>query len=89
MLIALALLDNVPTMTIAFDNAAVLPQPVKMGVRPLVSDFVCARVTRSYSKLSSALPRLDDRAGGRETRALWDFGSGPVMEKVALPATSS
>jgi H+-transporting ATPase len=29
MLIALALLDDVPIMTIAFDNASVSPQPVK------------------------------------------------------------
>jgi hypothetical protein len=56
MLIALALLDDVPIMTITFDNASVPPQPVKMGVGSCVSNFVCAGVTWSYSKLWPALP---------------------------------
>src|SRR4029453_8482484 len=143
-----------------------------MGVGSRVSDFVCAGITRSYSKLWSALPRrysspprsstaadndvspagcrrsshvirdshprsfveaalskrqallcdcrnpnrrglhvqpglagactslelhrfflglqhyLNDRAGRRETRALWSSGPESLLEEVAFPATS-
>ena len=57
MLIALALLDDVPIMTIAFDNATVPPQPVKWELdRVLVISSVLG-IARCYSKLRPALSR--------------------------------
>ncbi len=55
MLIALALLDDVPIMTIALCYCAA--SAGEMGVRPGAGPFVSTRVTRSDSELRSALPR--------------------------------
>ena len=56
MLIALALLDDVPIMTIAFDNASVPPQPVKWELDRVLVISSGTGLTCSYSKLRSALP---------------------------------
>jgi H+-transporting ATPase len=69
MLIALALLDDVPIMTIAFDNARVPPQPVKWEVGSGASPFVSVGVTCSYSELRSAIPRRHRSSPGPFTPA--------------------
>src|SRR5256886_16614227 len=65
MLIALALLDDVPIMTIAFDNASVPPQPVKWELdRVLVISSVLGLlgVIQSFGLLylGDTLHHLDD-----------------------------
>ncbi len=69
MLIALALLDDVPIMTIAFDNATVPPQPVRWELdKVLVISSVLGLLAR-YSKLRSALSRRHRSSSGSSTAA--------------------
>ena len=62
------------------DRSRVHVQPGLAGAAPSLEDHrLCLGLQ----------PRLDDRAGRRQTGALWSSGPGSLVEEVAFPVTPS